>query len=448
MMKSFLARSARWAGSVLASSVLSASLLADTAPDRSFPSARDSDPRVLGWMQGQPPPPDRVIRGYDPDFFSFPKIRWSVCHMRELRPTVRVSRGLGAPSMLPRAEDPAIEALRVQPSNGGDALSWTAALDATYTDGIVILHRGEIVHERYAGCLDEGGQHAAMSMTKSLIGLLTEILVQEGVLDDTVEVAEIVPELADSAFGNATVRQVMDMTTSLDYSENYADPEASVWVYAASGNPFPRGVDDTSPDGYWAFLPTVQASGPHGRAFGYKTVNTDALAWILSRTTGQSVAELLSERLWSRMGAEQSAYFQVDARGTPFAGGGLSAGLRDMARIGLLMLQGGEIDGERLFPASVVESIRGGGNREKFQLGYSGLPGGSYRSMWWVFHNGNGAFAARGVHGQTVYVDPAADMVIARFASHPVAGNAANDPISLPAYQAVADYLTGRSEAP
>jgi hypothetical protein len=142
------------------------------------------------------------------------------------------------------------------------------------------------------------------------------------------------------------------------------------------------------------------------------------------------------------MGAEQDGYITVDAKGTPFAGGGLSAGLRDLGRIGLLMLNGGEINGKRLFPRKVVEDIQAGGDRNTFaKAGYKALTGGSYRSMWWVFHNKHKAFAARGVHGQTIYVDPTAEMVIVRFASFPVAKNAKIDPTSLPAYQSVAEYL-------
>ena len=119
-----------------------------------------------------------------------------------------------------------------------------------------------------------------------------------------------------------------------------------------------------------------------------------------------------------------------------------TAGLRDLGRIGLLMLGEGEINGERLFPAEAVENIRRGGDRSAFaEAGYTTLPGGSYRSMWWVFHNEHGAYAARGVHGQTIYVDPKAQMVLVRLASFPQAQNGFIDPTSLPAYQAVATYL-------
>jgi CubicO group peptidase (beta-lactamase class C family) len=155
----------------------------------------------------------------------------------------------------------------------------------------------------------------------------------------------------------------------------------------------------------------------------------------------------LSERIWSKIGAEQDAYMTVDAIGTPFAGGGLSAGLRDLGRIGLLMLNGGKLNGKRLFPKEVLKNIRSGGDKRAFaKAGYRNLEGGSYRSMWWVFHNKHGAFAARGVHGQTIYVDPTAEMVIVRFASFPTASNSQIDPTSLPAFQAVAEYLIKMSK--
>ena len=120
----------------------------------------------------------------------------------------------------------------------------------------------------------------------------------------------------------------------------------------------------------------------------------------------------------------------------------MSAGLRDLGRVGQLMLNSGKLNGERLFPAKVVENIRAGGDKVAFaEADFKTIPGGSYRSMWWIFHNDHEAYAARGVHGQTIYIDPTAEMVIVRFSSHPQAKNAYIDPTSLPAYQAVAEYL-------
>ena len=412
-------------------------------------SAEDSDPGRMGWMTGFPPPPDKLIMQPESDYFSFPKLRWTVCHLRELLPTKQVGRGMDAPIPLRYAIDRGIDAVTFMPMGGDRPMTWEESLGENYTDGMLIIHKGRVVYERYSGCLDETGKHAAMSMTKSMTGLLAAILVAEGRLDDTARVSSLIPELAHSAFGSATVRQVMDMTTALDYSEDYADPQADIWGYSAAASPLPKPGGYEGPNGYLEYLQTVKQDGIHGESFGYRTINTDALGWIVSRVTGKDIAELLSARIWSRMGAEQDAYMTVDAKGTPFAGGGLSAGLRDLGRFGLLMLNGGEINGRRLFPKAVVENIRAGGDRQAFaKAGYTTLAGGSYRSMWWIYHNRHGAFAARGVHGQTIYVDPTAEMVLVRFASFPAAGNRKIDPTSLPAFQAVAEYLMGKGGRP
>jgi hypothetical protein len=142
------------------------------------------------------------------------------------------------------------------------------------------------------------------------------------------------------------------------------------------------------------------------------------------------------------MGAEYDAYFWVDSVGTESGGGGLNTALRDLARVGEMMRLNGRYNGQQIIPAAVVEDIRRGGNKAHFaKAGYATLPGWSYRNMWWVSHNEHGAFMARGIHGQNIYIDPKAEMVIARYASFPIAANAANDPFTLPAYMAIAKYL-------
>jgi len=435
---------AHWMTTTLLATAAAGAGAAGPGPDGPFPDAQASDPAKLGWMVGSPPPPDRIIRFDDGSYWKFPAMRWTVANFRQLMPTVNVSRGLGPAAPLPTALRDDLDAVTFKPLGGDKSMTWRASLDANYTDGIVVLHQGRIVYERYFGVLKPEGQHGAMSVTKTFIGTLAAMLAAEGTLDPAKRVDHYVPELAASAFGNATVRQVMDMTTGIKFSENYADPNAEVWAHGAAGNPLPKPKDYTGPRSYYEFLQTVKPQGTHGEGFTYRTANTDALGWILARVSGRSVAQLLSERIWSQMGAEQDAYMSVDSIGTPFAGGGLSTGLRDLARFGEMIRNNGAFNGRQIVPAMAVADIRRGASQADFaKAGYKQLPGWSYRNMWWVTHNEHGAFAARGVHGQTVYIDPKAEMVIARYASHPVAGNAAIDPTSLPAYHAVAKHLMG-----
>jgi CubicO group peptidase (beta-lactamase class C family) len=181
--------------------------LAFAVTPTTFPDAAASDPAKLGWMVGSPPPPERTVRFADGSYFQFPAMRWSVSNFRQLMPTVNVSRGLGGPVALESALRQDIDALSFTPLGAQQSMTWEQSLAATYTDGIVVLHRGKLVYERYFGVLGPQGQHAAMSVTKSVVGTLGATLVAEGQIDDNKRVVEYVPELAGSAFGNATVRQ-------------------------------------------------------------------------------------------------------------------------------------------------------------------------------------------------------------------------------------------------
>jgi CubicO group peptidase (beta-lactamase class C family) len=421
--------------------------VADELPTRPAPlDAAASDPAAWGWMQGSPPPAERQVRFDDGGMYTFPKLRWAYSNIRRLMPTTRVSRGFGCVSVLPRAERDDIDAVTFQPIGRTTAMTWAESLAANYTDGIVVLHRGRIVHERYFGAGTESQSHIAWSVTKSFFGLIAASLVAEGVLDPLAPVASYVPELAASGLGNATLRQVLDMTSAIHYSEDYTNPDAEIWQHGRAGGVLSRPADHNGPSSFYEFLATLRQAGPHGEAFAYKTVNTDALGWVLRRVTGLSLGELLHQRVWSQLGAEQDADLMVDSTGTEFAGGGLNCCLRDLARFGELLRNDGVRHGRQILPVAALADVRGGADKAHFmQAGYVTLPGWSYRNMWWVSHNEHGAYCARGIHGQGIYIDPKAAMVIARFASHPMAGNMNLDPTTLPAYHALAQHLIASS---
>jgi CubicO group peptidase (beta-lactamase class C family) len=407
--------------------------------------ARASDPVALGWMIGTPPPSDKTIRFADGSSSAFPQIRWTYSNIRQLVPTKVIARGGRATLEFPRAERAGIDAISFQTLGSARTMTWAESLQANFTDGILILHRGRIVYERYFGVLKPDIQHIAFSVSKSFVATIAASLIAEGVLDEHAPVSKYVPELAGSGFGDATIRQLLDMTTGLKYSEDYEDAHSPIVAFSMANGFLPRPANYQGPNSSYAYLPTLGKEYPHGERFSYKTVNTDGLAWVISRVTRKSLSDLMRERFWSRLGVEQDAYFTVDPVGTEFAGGGLNLTLRDMARFGEMMRLGGRWQGQQIVPTAAIDDIRRGGDRELFaKAGYKTLPGWSYRSMWWISHNGDGAYCARGVHGQLIYIDQKAEMVIVRFASHPMAANVNLDPTSLPAFEAVAKHLMRR----
>ncbi len=409
-----------------------------------YPYGTATEPATLGLMHGSPPPRARQILFEEDRCLQFPQIRWTLSHLRELVPTASVWRGRGTPSELrsPSATSMAdIDALAFDDLTGRRT-TWSESLDRTYTDGILALHRGTCIYERYFGELQPQRPHACFSITKSYAATLAAVLLHEGALQEDRLVTDYLPELRGTAFAGATVRQVLDMQVAIAGSEQYSDPRAAFWDYFRAGGFRARPGGYDGPRNFYDYLCTLRQDGEHGHAFSYKTANTEVLCWIMRRITGASLADMLSERIWSQIGCEEDSYLAVDSTGVPMGGAGLNATLRDLARFGELMRCDGAWASRQLIPAAVVADIRHGADTRRFALaGYTLLAGYSYRNMWWVAHDSLGAFEGRGIYGQRLYVAPAAELVVARFGSHPIAASAANDPITLPALRSLAAFL-------
>ncbi len=409
-------------------------------------AAPDAGYQDLGLMQGFPPPAaKRVLRS---NAMEAPANRWAFQHIRELQPTREIWRGEGPVSPL-RAKP-----LDLGPVTGtvrkGRVISLDQFLDESHTDGFVILHRGRVVFERYMNGQQRHVQHQMFSATKSFVGTIMLSLVSEGRVNPGKTVGSYIPELQKSAYGDATVQQLLDMTAGVSYTEIYDDPDSDIWrygrVFSLWGVP-PPGY--TGPRTVYDYLPTLEKKGTHGYAFHYVTPNTDVLGWIIRRVTGKSVDQNVSERLLQPLGAERDAYMWLDGEGNEMAGGGLSIAARDAARFGQMILQGGVYNGKRVLPAAVARRIFEPGNPETFTRFYPDDPWygpivSSYHNQWWNFRNSHKAVSAIGVHGQTIYLDPVAQMVVVKQSSSPDAeggANESNDTDGPLLYQALAEHL-------
>ncbi|WP_219893565.1 serine hydrolase domain-containing protein [Aquisediminimonas profunda] len=421
--------------------VASSPALAETAPA----SAADTDPLKLGWMLGSPPPPEKRIQFSDGSFITFPKNRWSFAHYQELFPTARIARGKGPVAVLPVATRADIAQLSFTPKGESKASNWVEAFDALYGDAIVVLHRGRIVFEKYNGVMNVDQPHIGFSLTKSFYGTLAEMMIAEGTLDERKTVAHYLPELADSGFGDATVRQVLDMTTSLDYNEDADDAAEKMRNFSLASGTYPRPIGYNGPTNTFDLLKTVKKVGPHGARFDYQSLDTEVLGFIIGRIAGKRPEKVLEERIWSQLGAENDANIVLDEVGSSRSAGGLSATARDFARFGEMMRRNGKFNGKQIVPAKVVAKIRAGGSKRDFANAiwdYNTRRGWSYKSQWWHTHNADKAFMGIGMFGQAIYVDPKAEMVIVRFMSGPDGSTVGFDPITQGMFQAMADHLS------
>jgi CubicO group peptidase (beta-lactamase class C family) len=413
--------------------LLAATLAHAQAPQLPSPESVSLD--KLGYMSSFPPAPEQQID--QSNRTKYPQMRWVLQHTRELLPTRNIRRGGDRPSKLPRAEKD-LDSVAFTDGKGQPTTIAQWQRD-TYTDALIVLHKGRIVYERYHNQMRPETPHLLFSVTKSFTGLLAAQLAHEGKIDPEALVTRYVPELADSAWGDMKVRDVMDMTGAVRYREVYTDPTTEVFPYLFASGMLPSPAGYAGPKHIYDFLKTLKKEGDHGTGFVYRTVHSEVLGWIVSRVTGQHFADVMSERFWQKLGMEEDAYVMVDSVGTPLQGAGLNASLRDLARFGEMLRRGGELNGRRVLDAAVIEDMRRGGDREKFKAG--GMPfraGYSYRHQWWVLHNADGAFEASGVHGQMLHVNPAAQMVVVKLSSHPVAGAGFTHGYTLKAWEALA----------
>ena len=390
------------------------------------------------FMQGFPPPPDaRVTLA---NWQRPPYNRWSFQHVREVVPTARVSRGRGP--HLPFEQDRADVAATVLSRPDGTSTTVGAVMAGTFTDGWLVLREGRLLAEDYPTGMPADRPHLLMSVTKSLVGCVAGILIDRGTVDPDATVATYIPELAESGYGGATVRHLLDMRSGIVFSEEYLDPHAEVRRLEQVVGWSPR-TDPALPYAMYDFLALLVRGGEHGGDFSYRSCETDMLGWVCERAAGARMPDLLSELLWSRLGMEQDGDFAVDAAGAAFHDGGLCTTLRDLARFGQLLLdQGKAIDGKQVVPAWWIRDSYTGDpdSREAFApaVAETLMPGGMYRNQFWLPYPDRDLLLCLGIHGQMVYVNPAAGVVGVKLSSWETPQNAAMLAQTLAAFDAVA----------
>ena len=399
-------------------------------------------------MQGFPPPPDARVtlaNWQEPPFN-----RWSFSHMRELVPTQRISRGSGPVTPLPTSPL-ALGKIALHRVDGTRA-SVDEVLEDTYTDATVVVHGGRVVLERYAGETAPGTPHLLMSISKSVVGCVVGNLVERGLLSPAHLVTDHVPELEQSGYRGASLRDILDMRSGVEFSEDYTDLDAEVRVIEQAIGWRPAS-DRRVPRSMYAYLTTLGGTGEHGGVFDYRSCETDVLGWVCERATNTRMADLISELVWSPIGAERDAEITCDGAGTAIHDGGMCAAARDLARFGVMLLAGGEVAGRRVVPATWLrESWTADPDiLEAFARSVSGpyLPGGWYRNkFWFVPREHNVALLCLGIYGQMLYVNRGTGTVAAKLSSWPDAQSPAMLHDTLRAFDAIGAVLAGAAAGP
>jgi CubicO group peptidase (beta-lactamase class C family) len=371
---------------------------------------------VIGSTASRPPFPVTLD-----NWQSAEQIGWTFCHIAEIFPTALISRGSQPAAPLLRR----IEPLAELPCRDVDGASSSVGkiMAQTNTDGWMVVRGDQILAEEYAGEMEPATLHLLMSVSKSIVGILVGALASDGVLNIEGQVTAFVPELEQSGYRGATVRQLLDMRSGIEFSEDYLDPDAEVRVLEQAVGWAPRRSADV-PRTLREFLRTLRQREQHGGPFDYRSCETDILGWVCEAAAGQRFPGLVSERVWSRLGADFDANIGVDSEGTGMFDGSISAAMCDLARFGVMIAQGGtSLSGEQVVPESwIADSFAGGpDSREAFasSLNDTRMPGGMYRNQFWFPWPDRQVLLCLGIHGQMIFVDRETGLVAVKLSSWP-----------------------------
>ncbi|HSG91447.1 MAG TPA: serine hydrolase, partial [Pseudomonadales bacterium] len=352
-----------------------------------------------------------------------PLNRWAYTHMSEILPSKVIrsdpARSVPIPGIAAAADE---LTLRID----GRTVALSEAMRAQYVDGVLVLRDGRAVVERYAGTLTPERTHLLWSVSKTVTGLTAASVIDDGLLDPALTVGHYVPALAASGWGPDAVRDLLDMRDGSNWTEDYAAADSTVRRQdCADGLLAGDACADTPLVGNYLFLPDVGRDPARQGTFVYKSGTTDVVAWVLEAATGRRFADLVAERLWQPMGAERDAGITVDVSGFTLASGGMFATLRDLGRVGQLMLDRGRVGDRQVVPAAWLDDIFERTGERAWP--YAAAPGTApyYRSFVWGMGDGRGTVQAHGVHGQAIHVAPESGVVIALLSSWPDADGGA-----------------------
>ncbi|MDA9228528.1 beta-lactamase family protein [Rhodobacteraceae bacterium] len=338
-----------------------------------------------------------------------PYSKWSFHHVREIVPSAEIKNNNQV--IVPLSENIKTFA----------NLKISKIMDETETDAIVITKDNDILFEKYNNKMTKSSPHILFSVSKSILGLLVGSLVESKELKEDDLVIKYIPELDGTAYSDATIRDLLDMRVGVKFDEDYTAVSGPIvnYRYAANWNPVPEGVEAGDLRSFMSSL--TERDGKHGGRFHYVSPNTDLMAWVCERATGVRYAELLSERLWTPIGAEYSGYITVDRIGAARAAGGVCFTARDLARVGLLIANNGYANGKKIISEAWIDDIVNNGSDDAWKKregmdGFGNMPM-HYRSFWYVQKDGDPLVHGLGIHGQYLFIDPKLNLSISWFSS-------------------------------
>lgn len=281
-----------------------------------------------------------------------------------------------------------------------------AYMKAQRTAGLVIIHDGKVRMEKYGLDFGPKGKWTSFSVAKSFTSTLVGAAIKDGYIksiDD--KVSAYIPDLKGSAYDDVTIAQLLTMTSGVKWNEDYEDPKSDVALF--NTHKAEKGMDVTV-----SYMRKLPREAPAGTKWVYKTGETNLIGVLVSSATKKSLSAYLSEKLWAPFGMEQDASWLLGATGHEISGCCIQASTRDYARFGLFMLGGAKVNGASILPDNWITPATS-------KQADIGVPGKGYGYQWWTYDDGS--YAAQGIFGQGIFIDPKRNLVVASNSNWPKA---------------------------
>ncbi|MGL1921368.1 MAG: beta-lactamase family protein [Hyphomicrobiales bacterium] len=366
--------------------------------------------------------------------------KWTFQHIREMTPTEAVWRGNNGASLLLENKQ---ELGSISFINNGHQKTIEEFLNTTNTSAFLVMHKNKIIAEKYYNGMLAHRPHLVMSVTKSLVATLANIIMAKGLMNRNDLVTDYLPELESTAYKGAKICNILNMNSGVVFDESYTKAGCHmVQLDLACG--WKENNEPSWPKTIWELVLTLdQREYEHGEKFRYRSIETDVLAFALERCTKQTLSDLMSEEIWQPLGAEEDAYFTVDHSGYPLANGGFSATLRDLGRFALMMQNNGRFNDLQIAPKDWVNSLSDTQRDYHQDISAKIIPNGTYSDMYWIEDIKKPAFMARGIFGQYIYIDPRAEISFVKLSTHDEFHNPEDTKETLAAFDAIKKRLVG-----
>ena len=274
------------------------------------------------------------------------------------------------------------------------------------TAGLVIIQDGKLRLEQYGLGFNAKGQWTSFSVAKSFTSTLVGAAIKDGFIKSIEDkVSDYIPNLKGSAYDDVSIEQLLTMTSGVRWNEDYEDKNSDVALF--NEHKAEPGVDATV-----SYMRTLSREAPAGDKWAYKTGETNLIGVLVSSATGKTLSAYLSEKIWAPFGMEHNGSWLLSSTRHEISGCCIQASTRDFARFGLFMLEGAQIDGKPVLPEKWIAAA----TTRQADIGH---PGKGYGYQWWT--DDDGSFAAQGIFGQGIFIDPKRKLVIASNSNWPKA---------------------------